>query len=85
LQGADFARRIIKRKSVYGLDFKSADAAFFHQPHLTFELCFGHGRAKPPPAHHDAGVVRRIDEGPLQLVYWRAEGESEWREEERNQ
>src|SRR5258708_6035781 len=56
---------VVERQGIYGLHFKSADAAFLHEAHFTLELRFGNSGAEPPPAHHDSRVVRRIFEGEL--------------------
>jgi hypothetical protein len=65
---SDPFRLIIKSEGINRLHFKPADAAFLHQAHLAFELRFGNCWSKPPPAHHDTRVVRRLLKGLLELV-----------------
>src|SRR5205085_10938575 len=50
-------RRIVRQQRIDGLNFKTTDAAFFHQAHLTFEFLLRDGWSKPPPAHHDLRVI----------------------------
>src|SRR5437588_5088918 len=53
---------IVESHGIYGLHFKSADAAFLHEAHFALEFRLGNGRTEPPPAHHDPRVVRRVFE-----------------------
>ena len=55
---------VVERDRVDRLHFESADSAFLHELHFTFQLRFGYGRAKPPPAHHDAAIIGRIRKTP---------------------
>src|SRR2546430_143506 len=66
-KGLDAGRRVVQHERINWLDLKAADAGSFHFPHFSLEFRLTHGRAKPPPAHHDAAVVRRLLELLLKL------------------
>jgi len=60
---------IVQFERIDRLDFESPDPAFLHVPHVLFELRRGDGGSKPPPAPHDATLVRRILKLPLEFFH----------------
>jgi signal transduction histidine kinase len=65
-----FARQVIRE-----LPGKHSDqilAALPHEPRFPLQPRLGDTRPEPPPTHHDAGIVRRLLEGALELLHVRA-------------
>lgn len=58
----------IGRQRISWLDFESAEAGLLHHFHFALEFRVRDGGAKPPPADHRSGIVRRPSKDFLQLV-----------------
>src|SRR5258707_7655842 len=50
---------IVESHGIYGLHFKSADAAFLHEAHFAPEFRLGNGGTPPTPAPQYSRVPRR--------------------------
>ncbi len=48
----------VERQGIDRLDLEPADAAGLHRPDLARDFGLRDSRAKPPPPHHDSGIVR---------------------------
>lgn len=53
---------VIEGYGVNRLYFHSPDSALFHYPQFPLDFAIGDCRAKPPPSHHPAAIIRRLAE-----------------------
>ena len=52
--------RIIQSQRIDRLNFNTANACLLHGAQFSLQLWLDDGRTKPPPAHHDSAIRRRI-------------------------
>lgn len=57
---------IVQRLRIHRLYFNAANASFLHCAQFPLQLWFRDRRTKPPPAHQNSAIVRRISEAPPQ-------------------
>jgi hypothetical protein len=50
----------IEREGIQGCDLYTTDALCLHLFQLSLQLWLRDGRTEPPPAHHDASLIRRV-------------------------
>src|SRR6266849_991040 len=59
---------IVQRLRIHRLYLNTANATFLHGAQFPLQLWFRDRRTKPPPAHQDSAIVRRIGEAPPQRL-----------------
>src|SRR6266446_8684538 len=65
---------IVQRLGIHRLYFNAANATFLHGAQFPLQLWSRDRRTKPPPAHQNSAIVRRIGEAPPQRLQFNRGG-----------
>ena len=74
---------VLERQRIHRLHLEPSDARGFHLTHFALDFRFGLRWAEPPPAHHDARIIRRMRKRGAQIGHRRRGSRIRQREQQR--